>query len=153
MTFLQAAASPSGPAAACLRLLDDGLMDLLISAAVLAEVQNVLSRPKVRAKNPRLTDSIVEELLERLHKTALFIEPVPAVFTYPRDPKDEPYVNLAVAGAAGYLVTWDNDLLDLMTSSGAEGAAFRGRFPSLAILSPPAFLRAVSGASSASPTE
>ena len=52
----------------------------------------------------------------------------PSVFAYPRDPKDEPYVNLAVAAAADYVVTRDKDLLDLMTGHTDEAKAFR-RFP------------------------
>ena len=38
---------------------------------------------------------------------------VPPVFTYDRDPKDEKYVNLAIAGNASFIVSRDKDLLDL----------------------------------------
>jgi predicted nucleic acid-binding protein len=62
------------------------------------------------------------------------------VFSCPRDPDDEPYVNLAVAAGARYLVTRDKDLLDLM-----EDADFRRRFATLAILDPAAFLLERSG--------
>jgi len=63
---------------------------------------------------------------------------VPRVFTLERDPKDEPYVNLALATGAQYLVSRDRDLLDLMSV-----ADFRQRYPALNILDPPAFLRAL----------
>jgi predicted nucleic acid-binding protein len=63
---------------------------------------------------------------------------VPVAMELERDPKAEPYLNLAIASSATYLVTWDEDLLDLM---GKE--EFRRRFPTLAILEPPALLRAL----------
>ena len=63
------------------------------------------------------------------------IDLVPVSFRY-RDPDDEPYLNLAIAVSADYLVTRDNDLLDLMQDS-----AFRVRFPSLTILDPVTALR------------
>ena len=53
-------------------------------------------------------------------------------------PKDEPYLDLAVAAGARYLVSRDRDLLDLMND-----AQFRQRFPELIVLDPPAFLRAI----------
>jgi predicted nucleic acid-binding protein len=61
---------------------------------------------------------------------------VPEVFKLERDPKDERYLNLALASSASYLVTWDRDLLDLM-----DDEAFRLQFPQLTILEPPALLR------------
>jgi predicted nucleic acid-binding protein len=61
---------------------------------------------------------------------------VPKAFTLERDPKDEPYINLAIAAAAQYLVTWDKDLLDL-----AGNELFRQAYPNLTILDPPTLLR------------
>jgi predicted nucleic acid-binding protein len=43
------------------------------------------------------------------------INEVPRVFEYPRDPNDEPYINLAIPARAKYLVSRDKDLLDLMS--------------------------------------
>jgi predicted nucleic acid-binding protein len=65
------------------------------------------------------------------------------VVTLPRDPKDESYLNLAVAVGARYLVTWDNDLLDLRKDT-AEGEDFRTRFPTLTVLTPVELLRELS---------
>ena len=38
---------------------------------------------------------------------------MPNLFTLDRDPKDAKYVNLAIAAGADFLVTRDNDLLEL----------------------------------------
>jgi len=139
MTFLQATARPAGPAAACPRLVDTGAITLFVSDDVLREVQDVPSRPKLRQKNLLLTDEALQRLLDRLARTATKLESVVKHFTYPRDPKDEPYLNLAIAAGAKYLVTRDNDLLDLMAEN-PDGIDFRARFPVLKILDPVAFL-------------
>lgn len=139
MLFLQATGRPTGPAAACLRLFESGALTLCVSDDVLREVEDVLSRPMLRRKNPLLTDQAVRQLLDRLARLATRLDAVPPRFPYPRDPKDEPYLNLAIAAGASYLVTWDKDLLDLMADN-PEGIAFRGRFPGLIILTPVTFL-------------
>jgi putative PIN family toxin of toxin-antitoxin system len=90
MTYLQATASPGGPAAACLRLLDRGVFELFFSEDILREVTDVLSRPKLRQKNPLLTEERVQEFLEHVRRLGTRTDPVPIRFTYPRDPKDEP---------------------------------------------------------------
>jgi uncharacterized protein len=149
MTFLQATARPTGPAAACLRLLEAGAITLFVSDDIVREVEDVLSRPKLRRKNPLLTDQAVRQLLDRLAQLATRVESVPLQFPFPRDPKDEPYLNLAIVAGTRYLVSWDNDLLDLMADN-PDGAAFRGRFPGLMILTPVAFLREL-GQTSAPP--
>lgn len=139
MIFLQGAARPDGPAAACLRLAEAGGVDLCLSEAVLAEVRDVLTRPKIRQCFPALTDELVNGFLDRVRLHASVLSEVPSTISYPRDPKDEKYLNLAVAAQAAYLVSRDNDLLDLM-NAGQEDT-FRTRYPMIAILDPVAFLR------------
>jgi predicted nucleic acid-binding protein len=56
MVFLQAATKRTGPAAACLALVDDGHVQLFISVNVLEEVRDVLNRPAIRKKFPAITD-------------------------------------------------------------------------------------------------
>jgi putative PIN family toxin of toxin-antitoxin system len=141
MTYLQATASPSGPAAACLNLFEAGQFALFVSEETLRELREVLTRPRVRQKNPEITEERVTALLQRLASKATLLAEVPQQFSYPRDPKDEPYVNLALAAGARYLVSRDKDLLDLMNEDLPEGKAFRQRFPGLTILDPVVFLR------------
>jgi putative PIN family toxin of toxin-antitoxin system len=119
---------------------------LCLSPEVLAEVTDVLTRPKTQSRFPQLTPERVERFLREVQAKANAFASVPAVFSYPRDPDDEPYLNLALAAGARYLVTWDNDLLDLMDEQTPEGKEFRRCFPDLIILDPVAFLRQLSRA-------
>ncbi len=77
-----------------------------------------------------------------MQQYAVLIPTPPPIFILPRDPKDEPYTNLAVAAQAKYLVTWnDRHLTYLMKADTPEGRDFCQKFPFLNILSPPAFLQ------------
>lgn len=66
MVFLQGAARPTGPAGACLRLVDDDRVILCLSNAILVEVRDVLSRPKLQRKFPALTAEWVEAFVGNL---------------------------------------------------------------------------------------
>lgn len=143
MVFVQAAANENGPAARILDLLDEGTIKLYVSKLILAEARYVLARPDVRASLRNLTDSSVEALFERLTQRATLIRQVPKRFVYLRDPKDEPYINLALAAKANYLVSRDNDLLDLMSWEKEEGRKFQKRFRFLKIVTPEGFLREI----------
>jgi predicted nucleic acid-binding protein len=68
---------------------------------------------------------------------------VPTQFELPRDPADEPYLNLAIEAEARFLVTRDRDLLDLMRWDTKEGRDFQSRFRELKILDPVAFLKEI----------
>src|SRR5882724_4070998 len=93
MIFLQGAARRESPAGACLLLVELEAIELCISEAIIAEVRDVLTRPRVRLTLPTLTDDLVERFLAALSKRALTIPDAPRVFLYERDPKDEPYLN------------------------------------------------------------
>lgn len=109
-------------------------MELYVSPAILAEVEDVISRPKIRTKFQQLTDDVVAEFIARIERIAVSVGEVGTAITLPRDPKDEPYLNLAVACQAEYLVSRDRDLLD-------EGAdAIATLLPNLRIVDPVAFL-------------
>ena len=139
--FLQGLLSKSGPAVKCLELFEENHIRLVMSADVLAEIKDVLSRPRLRQKNPNLTDAKVENLIEMLLSKAEFVEKVPEHFIYSRDPNDEPYLNLAVETNAVFLVSRDNDLLDLMTDYSDEAKDFRRRFRKIKIVEPVEFLQ------------
>ena len=145
---LQGAARESGPAGACFRLMSEGHITVYASHATLAEIVDVLHRPKVRQRFKTLTPERVGAFLRELRSSVVLVDAVPQVFNFPRDPDDQAYVDLALAAGAKYLLTWDKDLLDLMEENPA-GAAFRSDFPNLHIVTPPAFLREIASVSSA----
>src|SRR2546429_412916 len=121
MVYLQAAARAEGPARACLQLAKDGQILLRLSPAVLMELEDVLNRPRIRVKFPSLTLEAVALCFEDVARVGESEGKVANVVPLPRDPKDEPYLNLAVAARADFLVSWDKDLLDLMRVDSPEG--------------------------------
>ena len=134
--FLQAVISSAGPAAACMDLMDEGTIILIVSPQVLAEARDVLTRPKLTRKFARLSAERVNQFLGNIEAIAEIVSDVPHVIDLPRDPKDEPYINLAIASGARYLVTRDKDLLDLTADK-----EVRQHAPNLTILDPAAFLQ------------
>jgi putative PIN family toxin of toxin-antitoxin system len=117
MVFLQAVLNEDGPAFACFRLVEDEATTLCVSSAVLAEVREVLTRPSLQAKFKKLTPPRVELFLHKVETKAILIADVPHATSLVRDPDDEPYLNLAIAANAKYLVSRDKDLLELMNDS------------------------------------
>lgn len=143
MVFVQAAARPNGPAAACVARAEAGEIELVVSAETLDELRDVLNRPKVQKGFRTLTPAVVGAFLARVERFATTVAPVPETVALARDPKDSKYLNLALAGGAELIVSRDNDLLDLMTSDAAEPVAFRAAHPQLQVLDPVAFLNAL----------
>ena len=138
MVFLQAAARSAGPSAACLQAVREGRFQLLVRPEIIAEVRDVMARPKTLRKFPTLTVEGVEVYLRSIEDLSVMVFDAPRVWVLERDPKDEPYLNLAITCGADYLATWDKDLLDLMHDD-----TFRRRFPAPMILEPPALLRSL----------
>jgi putative PIN family toxin of toxin-antitoxin system len=140
MVFLRSLIKESGPSVECLELFEHGAIELFISDALFVELTDVLTRPTLRRKYPLLTMERADRLINSLRERATLIDPIPNRFTYQRDPKDEPYVNLALAIGATYLISDDNDLLDLMKET-ESGRDFRAQFPDLKIVNPVVFIR------------
>lgn len=135
---LQATLNPGGPARRALELLDAGQIQVYTSPRLRSEYEDVLRRPAIRARFPRLTDLRMEETLLRFDERAILIPNPPQRVTFPRDPNDEPVLNLAIHVAAGYIVARDNDLLHL-----AQNRDFLRLFPAIRILDPVEFLHEV----------
>jgi uncharacterized protein len=136
VVYLQATLNPAGPAFAALQLVDAQRIRLVSSDETLDELAEVLSRPRLRAKYPHLTDERRDQLLAVIRHVAEVLPSVPRILTLLRDPDDEPFLNLAVASGARYLVTRDRDTLDLMSDSD-----FVTRNPGLKIVEPVELLR------------
>jgi len=140
MVFLQAAGNKTGPATACIDKAD-GEVELYLSHEIVAEIQDVLSRPRIQKRFRTLTPERVAEFLGQLERIAVLISDVPDMFVLTRDPKDSKYLNLAIAADAKLVVSRDNDLLDLVTGTDADAQTFRTTYPDIRILDPVEFLR------------
>jgi putative PIN family toxin of toxin-antitoxin system len=123
--FVQMMLNPHGTAATCKELVEQGRVVLFVSTHVLAEVAEVLARPKFTQLVPGLTTERIENFVTEIAAISVPILNVPEEFHYDRDPEDEPYINLAVVAAAQYIVSLDRDLLDLMDPTTTDGVSFR----------------------------
>jgi putative PIN family toxin of toxin-antitoxin system len=126
----------------CLALAEAGQITLLVSRTTLTEARDVLNRPEILELKPDLTPDQVSQFLEALAYRSEFLSDVPRGPGYARDPEDQSYLDLAVAGGADYLVTRDKDLLSLTESYTVEAKQFRQRHQNhLRILAPTIFLQ------------
>lgn len=141
MVFLQALISKESIAFKLFEYLDENAFTLFVSNEILDEINDVLNRPYIRAKNAQINDESVGIFFERVLKKAVLLKKVPAYFELTRDPKDEKYINLAVKAEADYIITRDKDLLDLMTGIDVESKEFRQRLRPLRIIEPIKFLK------------
>ena len=137
--FFQALISPAGPAGQALDAVVDGRCSLFVSEFIFDELKDITS-PASRG-SVQLDYRASRAFLESIAEIATTLVDVPAVFEFPRDPKDAHYVDLALAAQAKLIVSRDLDLLSLGDASTPEGRDFRIRFPDLEILTPTELLR------------
>ncbi len=145
--FFQAAISSTGPARRLLQITVDGRLELFASEYIIEELATLTADPRIKNKY-RLNDEELAEFFAVIRRHATFVEFVPAVFEFSRDPKDAHYVDLALAVDAKLIVSRDKDLLSLRDASTADGKDFTARFPGLEILTPPEALRQLDEAAS-----
>ena len=137
MVFLQAAISDRGPSFACLALVEANQVRLYLSPAILSEVRDVLSRSEIQTKFPHLTQERVDTFVQKIATLAVLVRGVREAGFSIRDPDDLPYLSLAIAANARYLVSWDAHLRDLM-----RNPEFMRKYRRLLIINPVAFLEA-----------
>jgi putative PIN family toxin of toxin-antitoxin system len=138
VVYLQAVLSRKGPAFACLQLAEAEHIILFQSPEILSEIQRALGYPTLRRRYTAITDERVARFLEHLERISVVVQNPLATFSLRRDPKDEPYVNLAIETAAPFIVSWDADLLDLMRDD-----HFRATCPTITVVDPVTFLKHV----------
>ena len=134
--FFQALTSPAGPAARLLELASRRDILLFVSAYAFDELRDVTAQPHIVAKY-RLDATIVAAFIADISSYATFVDSIPHLFDFGRDPDDAHYIDLACATNAKLIVSRDKDLLSLRDAATPEGRDFLARFPKLAILTPP----------------
>jgi putative PIN family toxin of toxin-antitoxin system len=138
MLFFRAAARPR-LARPLFDFVHNGQVTLCLGPDILAEIRDVLTRPKLTAKYPALTKEAVDAFLAQHLRMATWISSVPEHYVLSRDRDDSKYLNLAITAAVPYVVTADHDLLDLMDPQSTAGVDFRTRFPTIQVVAPLTF--------------
>ena len=140
--YFQALISPAGPAGSRLQAAGGKQLALFLTERILAELRDVCTRPIIAA-NFGITEARLKTYERLLKSRATIIDDVPHVFTYPRDPKDEHYVDLAIAVGARLVVSRDRDLLALADPKDPAGRDFQARFPAISGITPIELLAAL----------
>lgn len=107
--FVSAALSPTGSAAQLLRLADSRTYRIVVSPELVAELDEVLHRPKFAA---RVSGQSADALVLELRRTAEVCFPGTVVDRITRDADDDYLVELTRYARCDALVTGDRDLLD-----------------------------------------
>jgi putative PIN family toxin of toxin-antitoxin system len=141
--FAQALINPRGPAGACVSAAQAHRVRVFVSNHLLRELRELPRKLPLRLS---VTDNRVEALIVDIATYAEFVDPVPSIFVYPRDPDDAHYVDLALATGADLVVSRDRDLLDLMSEANADGRILREHHPKFRVLTPPELLQQLHGA-------
>ena len=68
--------SKAGPSGACLELIGNDRIRLVMSETVLAEIKDVISRPDLRELSVNLVDEKTEELIELILEKTEFVSKV-----------------------------------------------------------------------------
>lgn len=99
----------------------------ILSRAILSEYRAILRRPAILENYPELAQPGVRDALERLLFVSEFHRRVGVRFRFPRDPKDSPFLELAIAASATHLITTDKDMLSLVDGRDEASKRFRQR--------------------------
>lgn len=99
----------------------------ILSRAILSEYRAILRRPAILESYPELAQPGARDALERLLYVSEFHRRVGARFGFPRDPKDSPFLELAIAASATHLITTDKDMLSLVGGRDDASKRFRQR--------------------------
>ena len=140
--LIQATTNSRNSASACFRLVEAKVVKLFVSEKTLQELEEVLDRDYIKERF-KFTDEVIQEFLDKVRNLAVILKNVPNVFSLPRDVDDEEYINLAAHAEALYIVTRDNDLLDLMTGFDVGSKEFRQKTRPLKVVEPLEFLKIV----------
>lgn len=100
--------NPFGVPAQVLRLALDGRYRLVVSQPLLAEIEQVLSRPRVQ-RQLRTDEHEIERFLRDARSKAVWANPT-GTLRLCRDPKDDIILETAILGEATHVITRDDDM-------------------------------------------
>ncbi len=132
--FVSGTILPRGASTELLQIWRHQVLTLVTSQAQIAELIDVLGRPKF-AHRYGVGVAEIAALLRRIEATAIVLETLDPPAIELRDPDDEIILATAMTGKADFLVTGDDDLLSVQGDAGLRSlqvirpAALIDRFP------------------------
>jgi len=129
--LVRALINRAGTVRRMLTALDAGRYSVVLSAALLTELTRVLRRSRLRTKYG-ISEDDIRDLLQLLIRRGEIVTPARTIRVC-RDPKDDMFLEAAVADGADVIVSGDDDLLVLRP------------FEGIPIVRPAAFLSMLDG--------
>ena len=111
VVFVRALINPKGRWGRLLFDLSDHYV-VVLSPEIITEIVSVLYRPALRERFPQMADPPQLDRVLQLFEQAEVVEPSEELSVC-RDPKDDKFFSCALAGRADYIVTEDNDILEV----------------------------------------
>jgi uncharacterized protein len=93
----------------------DNRWELLVSGVILEEYAEVLHRPRFGLKL-----DLIHSLLEEIRGRSVDVVPGKRYHAVHRDPEDNEFLDVAIAGGATVLVSGDHDLLSVREFKGVK---------------------------------
>ena len=87
---------------------NDGKYTVIVTSDILGEYFEVLNRPKFRLKQ-----ETIDKIARYLYQFSEFVVPEERIQVVEADPKDDKFLEAAIAGKVDFIVSGDSHLLDL----------------------------------------
>ena len=114
--LISAVISSKGSPATILSYWREDKLELILSEAILQEVDRVMHYPRIQERY-RLSEELIEQFLLLLREGGILVEPEEEVEA---DASDNRYLECALAGHSTYVVSGDRHLLDLREYRGIQ---------------------------------
>ena len=93
----------------------EGKFTLVTSLEAVSEIIKVLKDFKIK-----LSDDMIKEWVDLIVRNSIIVEPIEKITIVKDDPKDDMFIETAVAGNVDYIITGDPDLLNLKEFRGIK---------------------------------
>jgi uncharacterized protein len=117
--FVSAIIKPNSIPGTIIDLIGQGLVRLVISQEIIAEIRQVLLYPKIK-KLHRLTPKLIDQALATISEAAMVTPGVIQINGVKDDPKDNKYLECAVEGQVDFIISGDHHLTDLKEFEGIK---------------------------------
>jgi uncharacterized protein len=111
--------SSKGSPRKLLELAKDETFKVITSILINREILEVLHRDHIYTKYG-LNEAIIDDIASFLYEGTILTEDSYEIMKVKKDPEDDKFINCAIEGEAGYIVSGDRHLLDLKHCSGIQ---------------------------------